>query len=131
MNEKNLTVKQKKAIFIVGISAIFLGATLCSFIDPYNKSGGFGSIISMSLTIIGLCIGFLIQEKTKLFKTITFCIGIGIILSTWWFLSLSDVGKLLGLYIGGFLAGTMLSKSNLIAKTFDNKKEESVKKKEK
>lgn len=121
MNERRLSATQKKVIFIVGIYVIFIGAALFSFIDPESKGSGFGRVITTLPPLVGLCAAFLIQDKTRIFKAVIFCLGLGLILSTWWFLSLSDVGKLLGLYVGGFWAGTKWSKSDIVAEVLDKK----------
>lgn len=120
MQKKKLTSTQKKIIFLVGIMAGFLTAGLFSFIDPESKGRDFWRIISTSFPILfGILIAIIIQNKTMVYKTILFCLGIGLIMLCTWFLNIANVAKIEGLYIGGFLAG----KSGIFNEMFKEKTE--------
>ncbi|MDT3700903.1 MAG: hypothetical protein RO469_15950 [Thermincola sp.] len=131
MNERRLSATQKKLIFVIGICVIFIVAALFSYIDPESKGSDFGKIIIVLPALVGLGAAMLTQEKTRTFKIVVFCIGTALVLASWSFFSLSDVGKVLGLYVGGFLAGTKWSKSSLVADILNDKTDESGTKKTK
>lgn len=123
MEKRELSTKQKRLIFILGICVIFLGVALLSYIDPDNKGNELGMAITVVPILLGLAEAFLIQDKTRTVKIIVFCLGTALILSSWWLLSLTDVGKVLGLYVGGFWAGTKWSKNSFISDILEDKKD--------
>lgn len=128
MNERNLSETQKRIIFIIGICVIFLGSVLFGAIfDPEEKGLSIVKFLPVGTTLLGLVIAFMTSNKIKRIKLLTFMVGLAFIISGFIFLNFFDVGKLVGLYSGGYWAGNNWAKSDIVDEvTTDRNKNKSL-----